>query len=160
MLPDDKPVKDLYHSEVIMDFFGRKIKFPFDKYNKVKKLLYDKRIGVIIKHHIDDKIKQIDFTDDTEKKFIIDEQKELYKKSQKRLISEALKFEKRFWEKNDFETVLTKYTRYKSHIEHKNILTEAKADIALGNFRNNALHNDVPETQGYFKNVFEKYGKL
>lgn len=168
-IPDDIHVTKLYHSEVVMDFYGRNIKFPFDKYNKVKKLIYDKRIGVITKFHIDEKIKVIEYKDVPEKKSgdekksyatPIDEQKELYKKSQKRLISEALKFEEAFWEKNDFDTLLKKYTRFTSHIEHKNILKEAKAKEELGIFRNNALHNDVPETQGYFKNAIEQYDRL
>lgn len=160
-LPDDKPVTDLYHSTVEMNFFDRKIKFKFDKYNKVKRLIYDKRVETIVNFHIDKKLSPIVFSDVTDDKFIIDEERNKFKKSQKHLISSALDFEERFWKdsKNDFEALLKKYTS-KTYLNHRSILKEARINDKIADFRNSALHNAVPETKYYFKDIIEKYNSF
>lgn len=160
-LPDDKPVSELYESIVEMKFLeDKKIKFPFKKYNKVKRLLYDKRIENIIKYNIDVSVKLFEFTDDSEKKFIIDDQKDLFKKSQKRLISASLSFEERFWKNNKPDDLLRKFTKSGNYISHNNILSEIGKDEKFGKMRGNALHNHVPEVKGYFKDAIMEYDKL
>lgn len=159
ILPDERPVTELYNSEATMAFFDRKIKFRFDKYNKVKRLLYDKRVETIVNHHIDKSVYPIIiFSDDTSTSFIIDEEKKNFKDSQKHLISAALDFEERFWKegKHDFNILLKKYTS-KTYINHRSILKEANIKDDIVNFRNLALHNSVPKTKDYFKEEIIKY---